>query len=93
MKTKQRTKRYLNVYQCPTHKDIWTIAVEGDGYGRRVTDNDCCSNMYGWLANSFELSPFAWANLGMVAFDAIGTKVLLKARKTGKPARKGKATR
>jgi len=60
-------RQKLVINQCPTHK-WWSISVDYDSGGVRVTDGKCCGR---WnVIHSFPMSPRLWKELAMLAEQA-----------------------
>ena len=48
-------KRWLSINRCPEHSNFWSISIDSDTGGSRLTSNKCCGR---WVAvKRFEMTP------------------------------------
>lgn len=58
----------LVINRCPEHRSFWSISVDGEDFGERVTGSKCCGQ---WrVVRDWTLSPREWARLAEIATEA-----------------------
>lgn len=48
-------KRWLSINRCPEHSDFWSISIDSDSGGTRLTSAKCCGRWH--VVKRFEMTP------------------------------------